>query len=105
MKCFTITHQLIEHGQVHVLETLTLEQAPILVPTLQQGSLVKLHCILQDLYLLEIQLVSWYLLHKVIGLFKRYHVKPEISFQIKLNPFGLDQQDTITDRFALGAKG
>src|SRR2546430_17733232 len=79
----------------------TFKQAPVLVPALQQGSLVKLHCILQDLYPLGIQLVSWHLLHKVKGLLEYHHIKPEISFEVKLNPFWLNQQNAIVDSFGL----
>ncbi len=46
MMRLAVTHQLVEHGQIDTLETLSLQYAPILIPAFQERSLVEGHCIL-----------------------------------------------------------
>ena len=87
-----ITHQLPEHGQIHVAKPLPLAQAPVFMTARQQVSLVKVGGAAQDFYLIRLQLLRRHIFDGAVCMLEGRNVHPDIRLRIDPDLVGVDHQ-------------
>src|SRR5262249_8724432 len=95
--CFAVAHELIEQREIRALESLALVQAPLVIPTIQQISTIKLDGTPEVLRNRILDLLAGDSDGIVEGLLEDVYIDPEIRMRMNLDPIMLDQQ-----AFALG---